>query len=576
MIIRLFAAKVIAELATSLRAIAVPGIVQAVSALLDYGDQQKKGHPLLQGADAEHKIASGSSVMNGNDKNDNQNQRVDEDLGTGSLLETQDRSTQCGASNNENSWKLRWWKRISGIWSIPHEEQLTEEDLLPALGMSILDGLASCDKANCVEISRETGLIPKIIDFTGYCNFESDAHQRVLVKSSVKLLHSLTGFDGEIGVTLRHKICRHPFLPRNLAHILGDSTSSQELRKLLAGIIRKLAIDTNARQAIGRSRLIISRLMHAFITPDGTSDTDDDMLLRKVSGQALAMLAMDSSGNNCVAMLRETGYAPVKELTCMIHDDRFRCIAASLLRSLCLHARHELKATDLKELSSGLREVLERILRAEGAELEIVIGLSSQISKAIPEEFARELEHGEIKQAFMKRLVDVLGANMQPSSDCPGIRRMILEQAINLMEYNSRYVNCFNNRRMIDALSMVEETISEAENYNIILGDVGLVEANEALPSLVARAKQLLASIASAYPSHHGAGQEGEATAMPERRLNCFVRSVALMERVGNALGTLAFTWATVALLGGYPTALRISDDFWYATAIFFLEAARD
>ncbi|KAJ1292237.1 hypothetical protein BS78_02G376700 [Paspalum vaginatum] len=490
--IRLLAAKVIAELATSLRVTAAPGIVQVVSALMDYGKQQKRGHPLLQDAEAKHKTMSGS-VLNGNDGNDNQKERTAEDLGTGRLLETQDRSTQCGAANNENPWKLRWWKRISGIWSIPNEEQLTEEDLLPALGMSILDGLASCDKANCVEISRETGLIPKILDFTGYCNFEREAQQRVLVKSSVKLLHSLTGFDGEVGVTLRHKICKHPFLPRNLAHILGDSTSSQELRKLVEGIIRNLAIDTNARQAIGRSKLIISRLMHAFLTPDGTSSTDDDRLLRKVAGQALAMLAMDNA-NNCLAMLRESGYALVKELTRMICDDRHRCIAASLLRSFCLHARHELKGTDLKGLSSRLREVLERILHAEGTELEILIGLSSQISKAIPKEFARELEHGEIKdEAFMKRLVDVLDSNMSPSGDCPGIRRMILEQAVNLMEHNSRYVHCFNNRRMIDALSMVEETVSDAENYNIILGDIGVMEAGEPLSSLVARAKQLLA-----------------------------------------------------------------------------------
>ncbi|KAK8461990.1 hypothetical protein SEVIR_1G124650v4 [Setaria viridis] len=63
--------------------------------------------------------------------------------------------------------------------------------------------------------------------------------------------------------------------------------------------------------------------------------------------------------------------------------------------------------------------------------------------------------------------------------------------------------------------------------------------------------------------------------ASPEKMLNCFVRSVALVERAGNALGTLAFTWATVVLLGGYPTVLRPTDDFWFATAIVFLEAAR-
>jgi uncharacterized SAM-binding protein YcdF (DUF218 family) len=52
-------------------------------------------------------------------------------------------------------------------------------------------------------------------------------------------------------------------------------------------------------------------------------------------------------------------------------------------------------------------------------------------------------------------------------------------------------------------------------------------------------------------------------------------RLVALIERLGNALGTLAFTWATVVLLGGYSKDLSLDDDFWYATAIVFLEATR-
>ncbi|GJM93896.1 hypothetical protein PR202_ga10489 [Eleusine coracana subsp. coracana] len=58
-----------------------------------------------------------------------------------------------------------------------------------------------------------------------------------------------------------------------------------------------------------------------------------------------------------------------------------------------------------------------------------------------------------------------------------------------------------------------------------------------------------------------------------EKCLNYFVGALALMERVGNCLGTLAFTWATVVVLGGFSTNLGV--DFWYATAIVFLEAFR-
>nr|CAB3458786.1 unnamed protein product [Digitaria exilis] len=162
-----------------------------------------------------------------------------------------------------------------------------------------------------------------------------------------------------------------------------------------------------------------------------------------------------------------------------------------------MHPCSELKEEDLEALSYSTREVLERILHAEGAEPEIFIGLGSHIYKAIPEEFGREFEYSHIKEAFVKRLIDALNANVEPNADCPGIRRVILEQVINLMEHDSRNVNCFHEHRMMEALLMVEETMSEAESYSVFLGDVGLMEAVEPLSSLVARAKQLLAAVRS-------------------------------------------------------------------------------
>ncbi|TVU37480.1 hypothetical protein EJB05_10796, partial [Eragrostis curvula] len=491
-IIRLFAAKVTAELATSFRVTTIPGTIQVVSALLEYGNQQR-GNPLLD-VDVEYeKIHDPVLNIEGN-----QEERPDAVQDTGNLLETQEHSTQQGGTTEQHkSWILRCWLGIFRFRSIPQDGPLTERDLLPALGMSILDGLVGCDQENCVEISRASGLIPNIIRFTSYVGrtdtMYTNIQRKVLMTSSLKLLQSLTSIHGDIGITLRHKISKNPFLLRNLADVLGDSMNSQELRKLVTGILRNLAIDRDARQAIGRVQVILSRLMHAFLTPVGASSTESDhRLLRKVAGQALAVLAMDSA-KNCLAMLREPKYEFIKELTSMIHVDKYRCMAASLLQSMCLHARVELKEPDMKELSYSLREVLERVMRSEGAELEILIGLSSQICRVIPGDFARELDHGQIKERFVKRLVDALNANWEPSADCPGIRRVILEQAINLMEYDSRYANFFNHRRMMEALSMVEETASDVENYRLFLGDAGLMEASEPLPRLVARAKQLLA-----------------------------------------------------------------------------------
>ncbi|CAL5083231.1 unnamed protein product [Urochloa decumbens] len=489
--VRLFAAKVIAELATSIRVITIPGTVEIVSALLDCGSQQKRGNPLLDTKVGHEKLHD--SILNVYENQEEE--RLDAVPDTGSLLETQDRSTERVATDDQKSWILKCCQQISMFWTIPPEEPLTEQDLLPVLGMLILDGLASCDQGNCVEISRASSPIPKIIAFTSCTKSGTtytDAQRKVLVKSSLKLLHRLTSVEGDIGITLRHRVSRNPFLLRNLAEILKDGTSSQEVRTLVVGIIRNLAIDENARQVVGRVQVIITWLMQAFLRPDRPSSTDADKLLREVAGQALAMLAIDNA-NNCCAMLRETGHEFIKVLTSMIHIERYRCVAASLLRNICQHARLELKEPDLKELPYCLRQALEIILDADGAELEIFIGLSSQICNVIPEDFTKELEDRHIKDKFMKRLVDALNSYMEPSAQCPGIRRVILEQAINLMEHDSSYASYFVNRRMAEALSMVEETASEAENYSLFLGDVGLMEAREPLSSLVARAKQLLA-----------------------------------------------------------------------------------
>jgi len=488
-IVRLFAAKVTAELATSIRVVTIPGTIQVVSALLGCGNQQKRGNPLLDSKVGHEKIHD--SVP---DADNNQEERLDAVPDIGSQMETQDRSTQ--GTTEQKSRIFRCCQVISKLWSIPQEEPLTEQDLLPALAMLILDGLASFDEENCTEISRASSLIPKIIAFTS-CRTSgttyTDAQRKVLVKSSVKLLHRLTSVEGEIGITLRYKVSKYPFLLRNLAEILGDGTSSQEVRTLAEGIIRNLAIDENTRQVIGRIQVIITLLMQAFLKPDRPSSMDADKLLREVAGQALAMLAMDNV-NNCLAMLGEAGHEFIEVLTSMIHMDRYRCVAASLLRNICQHARPELKEPDLKELSYCLRQALEIILVAdEEAELEIFIGLSSQICKVIPGDFARELEDGHLKDRFVKRLVDALNANMEPSAHCPGIRRVILEQAINMMEHDSRYARCFIDRRMEEALAMVEETASEAENYSLFLGDVGLMEARVPVSSLVTIAKQLLA-----------------------------------------------------------------------------------
>ncbi|XP_037480452.1 uncharacterized protein LOC119357689 [Triticum dicoccoides] len=360
--------------------------------------------------------------------------------------------------------------------------------------MLILEKLASFDLDNCIEIKKATGLISKIVEFTSN-NIDmtniSETHKTLLKHSSLKLLARLASTKGKFGVTLRQKIAENPFLWSNLTEIWDEGGSSQELRLGAAELLRNLAVDENIKEEIGHTRVIISRLVHAFVSKGAQLSTNSDRLLQMIAGQALALLAMESE-NNCLIMLAEPGYEFIKELAVMIQGDRYKHVASSLLQSIYMYDRSEIHKSYLKEVSCILRQVMEGIMDAEGAELEVLVGLSSQICNAIPEDFARELEHGQIKERFIKRLVCALNSNMIPTAHCPGVRRVIVEHAIYMMEFNPAYASYFINCQMMEALLMVERTPSRAEDYRLFLGDAGLMKHSIPLSALVARAKELM------------------------------------------------------------------------------------
>ncbi|KAI5008474.1 hypothetical protein ZWY2020_009522 [Hordeum vulgare] len=404
--IRSFAAKVVAELAKSIRIASIPGAMQLIASLLDTTHETEIKDPLLD---------TNSQVVAKQD----------------ALLE------QVG-KDRQNSARLKWWKQMAIHCLIPAEEPprkdeqnshkhvtecrsppdddpSTNHDLLPALGMLIIERLANFDLENWMELNGATCLVSKIIEFAS-CRTKmtniGETDQTMLKSSSLKVLRRLTSTKGKFGVALRQKISEHPFLLSNIAEILDESKSSRKDREVTIEIIRNLAMDGNTSAEIGHIRLIISRLMYAFLRQDAPSSGDTEQLLPMIAGQALAVLAMEST-NNCLVMLAEPGHVFIRELTIMIHNERqYRYAAASLLRDMCVQARPVLSKSDLKNISYILREVLEGIMDAEGAKLEILVGLSSQICNVVPEDFARELEHGEIKERFIKRLVDVLNSNM--------------------------------------------------------------------------------------------------------------------------------------------------------------------
>ena len=59
-----------------------------------------------------------------------------------------------------------------------------------------------------------------------------------------------------------------------------------------------------------------------------------------------------------------------------------------------------------------------------------------------------------------------------------------------------------------------------------------------------------------------------------QQLLNFTLILETFLQLITSWLGTLAFVWATVVLLGGFSTAL-IRIDFWFTTAILFIEATK-
>ncbi|KAL6838412.1 hypothetical protein ACP4OV_031657 [Aristida adscensionis] len=472
--IRLFAARVTAEIAGSVRIAGHPCMLKLVSSLLDAEDQPATPKSLLthgsgnDGGNTDDRPswlssspqACGDNGSRGNDRheprrqvslskatgvsgnNDVHSQLLRQEssvlpaFGNASNRSTNDQVLHRENCNNNGSWALfQHWSQMKERWSVPDEPPLRYQGCLPILGMVILERLAY-DLENCAEIGRATDLITKIIGFISYTSEEASSQseqQKALTHSSLNFLRRLAITGGKIGATLRQELWESPFLLDNLVGILEDSHISPELWEPSMDIIAKLAWNEDARHEIGRNQVIIGKLMLAFFGGDGFTSMCYDQPLRIAAGEALSVLAIGSA-DNCLAMLEEQGYELIKDLKDMLRTDEYICVVANLMQNLCAHSLDELRHPGVREhLSAALTLVMGRMLAMEGKQLEALIGLASQICNVIPEQ------------------------------------------------------------GMVQALSRVEKTPSKVEKYRVFFGNAGVVlESGSPLPVIVARAKWLI------------------------------------------------------------------------------------
>ncbi|KAJ1297036.1 hypothetical protein BS78_01G347400 [Paspalum vaginatum] len=75
-------------------------------------------------------------------------------------------------------------------------------------------------------------------------------------------------------------------------------------------------------------------------------------------------------------------------------------------------------------------------------------------------------------------------------------------------------------------------------------------------------------------PGGGGGGGSAARSDPPEKQLTLFALRLAILEKAASGLGALDFVWATVVLLGGFVSSLKVID-FWCITVILVGEGAR-
>ncbi|KAJ4786359.1 ARM repeat superfamily protein [Rhynchospora pubera] len=108
---------------------------------------------------------------------------------------------------------------------------------------------------------------------------------------------------------------------------------------------------------------------------------------------------------------------------------------------------------------------------------------------------------------------------------------------------------------VLDIIQGTPRGSSTQGSPNLTMWEPGLIESDES----------------SVHGPFHTNNPNAEA---PEKELTLFALRLAILEQLASGLGTLAFIWATVVLLGGFAIALS-RRDFWFVTIILVIEGAR-
>lgn len=89
-------------------------------------------------------------------------------------------------------------------------------------------------------------------------------------------------------------------------------------------------MDIAARKEIGRIKLVMAKLVHVFLGKDESLNRYYNYSLRKLAGEALAMLTMENT-HNCLTLLTYMPNNIIQDLTDMLHEADYRVISGTIL-----------------------------------------------------------------------------------------------------------------------------------------------------------------------------------------------------------------------------------------------------
>ncbi|ESQ49426.1 hypothetical protein EUTSA_v10020063mg [Eutrema salsugineum] len=344
------------------------------------------------------------------------------------------------------------------------------------LGLVILKKL-SRDHDNCGKIGNTRGLLPKIIDFmhTDATLLKDENADMVLsrvltVKRSLQLVKMLVSTSGNTGKCLRREISEIVFSISNLRDVLRHGVRYPKLQKLGIEILSFLALDTDARERIGVTGGVLKELFNIFLKSK-THEDENESRVRIAAGEAIAMLALESS-SNCTHILK---LGVLKRLVDALQVPLVRVNAARVLRNLCIYSGHEC-FLDLRLIKAAAPTVLKSITSGDNKLQEVMLGLATQVFKLMSSEEANVVvtESGIKKQELAKSLVSILKKHDKPSIKVPRIRRFVIELAIWMMEDDVENVVVLRDLGMERELEKVLETTAELENFDVFSGAVGV------------------------------------------------------------------------------------------------------